>query len=311
MSNTALVAQSREVLAHHGRTFHLASHLLPASRRDDAAVVYAFCRHVDDLADEAPDADRALADLTSVREELAGEHPPRPWVGAFLEVAERRKIDLQTADLLIDAVLGDLGDVRIVDDDELRRYCYGVAGTVGLMMCGVLGVDDPAAHARAVDLGLGMQITNICRDVREDAVRGRVYLPAERLRAAGVDPDALLSGAWNEELHRGVAQVVGDLLDLADVYYESADAGMKAIPMPARAAILVASRVYREIGGRLRRRHASDPLHGRTVVPMARRVSLALRSLFQLLQPTFWNGVVVRPAHTLHGGITGLPGLEA
>ena len=309
--NTELVLHSQAVLAHHGRTFHLASYLLPAARRNDAAVVYAFCRKVDDLADEAPQPDIAQRDLDAVLRELRGEAPARDWVAAYLDVAERRSMDIRAAEHLVDAVLGDLGVVRMEDDDALRRYCYGVAGTVGLMMCGVLGVTDAAAQSRAVDLGIGMQITNICRDVLEDARRGRIYVPVQRLHAAGVDPDALLGESLSEPGRAALADVVKDLLDLADRHYDSADEGMRAIPMPARAAILVASRVYRAIGVRLRRRHDSDPLHGRTVVPMTSRISLAARSLLELANPRFWAGAVRRSDPRLHGGLAGLPGLEA
>ncbi|MEO0603436.1 MAG: squalene/phytoene synthase family protein, partial [Myxococcota bacterium] len=186
-------------------------------------------------------------------------------------------------------VLGDLDLVRVADDAELFRYGYGVAGTVGLLMCGVLGVEDEAAYARAVDLGIAMQITNICRDVKEDAVRGRVYLPADRLRAAGVDPEALVTG---EADPAAVASVVGDLFEVADQFYQSGDECLRAIPMPARGAILVASRVYRAIGTRLGRRHAYNALHGRTVVPVSQRLWLALGSVVQLLLPRFWWGPV-------------------
>lgn len=282
-------ADAVDVLAHHGRTFHLASYLLPHDRRHDAAVLYAFCRNVDDLADEAPDPVAAHTAIESVLEELDGAREPRPWVAAFLDVAQRRGIDRLPARDLCEAVLGDLGHVRVQTDHELFRYGYGVAGTVGLMMCGVLGVDDPGALPRAVDLGIAMQITNICRDVKEDAARGRVYLPADRLWAAGVDPEALVRG---EADSAAVAGVIRDLVDLADRFYRSGDQGLRAIPMPARAAILVASRVYRAIGIRLGTRHSYNPLHGRTVVPMGQRVWLALGSLLELVQPRFWWGPV-------------------
>ncbi|MEN0063672.1 MAG: phytoene/squalene synthase family protein [Myxococcota bacterium] len=278
-----------DVLAHHGRTFHLASYLLPQDRRHDAAVLYAFCRNVDDLADEAPDPTSAHEAIEGVLEELRGQREPRPWVSAFLQVAERRTIDLGPAEDLCTAVLGDLQTVRVQNDTELFRYGYGVAGTVGLLMCGVLGVRDPAALPRAVDLGIGMQITNICRDVKEDAERGRVYLPAQRLRAAGVDPEALVAGHADP---KAVAQVVCDLIEVADQFYRSGDQGLRAIPMPARAAILVASRVYRAIGVRLGAHHAYNPLHGRTVVPMGRRLWLALGSVLELFQPRYWAGPV-------------------
>ncbi|MBX2801578.1 MAG: phytoene/squalene synthase family protein [Myxococcales bacterium] len=311
VADADLVRDSVAVLAHHGRTFHLASHLLPRDRRAEAAIVYAFCRLVDDLADEAPDLVVARRDLEAVKRQLAGGPSAYPVVAAFLEVARRRQIDPRAAEHLVHAVTSDLEPVRIADDDALRRYCYGVAGTVGLMMCGVLGVQDRAALTRAVDLGIAMQITNICRDVREDAERGRIYLPLSRLREAGVDPDALLTGQLPDRQRRALAVVVTDLLDLAERHYASANEGMRAIPMPARAAILVAARVYRAIGLRLHRVHGSDALHGRTIVPTWQRLWVALGSLQQLLRKRYWLGDIGVTAPELHRGLSGLPGLEA
>ena len=181
----AILAHSREVLATHARSFRLASVFLPAAQADDAAVVYAFCRLVDDLADEAPDAETARRNLDAVAAELDGRAPRRPLVAAFVEVAERQAIDLQVARDLMAGVLSDLGAVRVADAAEFDLYCYRVAGTVGLMMCGVMGVARAEARAPALALGEAMQATNICRDVLEDLDRDRVYLPDAFLRRPG------------------------------------------------------------------------------------------------------------------------------
>ena len=145
-----MVRASHEVLAVHSRSFSWASAFLPAGRRDDAAVVYAMCRLIDDIADEATDEHRARIQLDMLREELAGTVDPRPLVREFLDVAKRRDIDIDYTDQLIEGVLGDLGSVVYETDRELLRYCYRVAGTVGLLMCGVLGVEDPEALNFAV-----------------------------------------------------------------------------------------------------------------------------------------------------------------
>ena len=193
----------------------------------------------------------------------------------FLETADRTGIPVGAALELIVGVRSDMHPVRVADDRELLRYCYRVAGTVGLMMCGVLGVRDTDALPFAVDLGVGMQLTNICRDVAEDAGRGRVYLPATRLHAAGVEPAGLLpDGATRAP----AAPVVRDLLQLGERYYRSADAGMRYIPWRARFAILVASRVYRAIGFRVRAQ-GYDPDQGRAYVSRWRKVLWTLRGL--------------------------------
>lgn len=299
----ALVASSHDVLARHARSFRWASVFLPAEARDDAAVLYAFCRLVDDLADEAADLATANLELDRVEQELAGERPARPIVAAIRELADRRGLDLRSAHELIEGVRSDLGSVRVGTDAELLRYCYRVAGTVGLMMCAVLGVEDSAGHPHAVDLGVAMQLTNICRDVLEDAGRGRTYLPASRLRAVGVDPAEILNGTASRE---AVARVVRDLLALADDYYTSAEIGMRFIPGRSRLAILVASRLYREIGVKLLRRHGGDALHGRTWVTSGQKVVLIGQAIagFFLPRPPARHG----HDHTLHAPLRGLPG---
>ncbi len=279
-----VVSESHAVLAKHARSFSLAAVFLPRSRRDDAAVLYAFCRAVDDAVDEASDAEAAERALVVYREGLEGHAAP-PVCDALRAMATRRGMPLRAAHQLIDGMETDLGEVRVESDRELLRYCYHAAGTVGWLMCGVLGVDASRAIPHAVDLGIAMQLTNICRDVAEDARRGRVYLPEERLRAAGTSGTALLDGTAEAE---AVAIVVRDLLALADRYYASADAGMAFIPPRPRLAIYVAARVYRAIGVRLLHRHGANALHGRTVVPRLAKlgwvaVALAVwvRSLFR------------------------------
>jgi 15-cis-phytoene synthase len=303
-----VLESSYRTLQHKARTFHFASHLLPRAARDDAALVYAVCRLVDDTADEATDPLAARAALDRLVAELHGRTPARPLIAAFRSAAARLSLPLRAAEELIQGVRTDLGPVRIADDGELLRYSYRVASTVGLMMCSVIGVTRPQAHPFAVDLGLAMQLTNIARDVAEDAERDRVYLPATRLRRAGVEPQEVVDGTADP---RAVAGVVREVLDLADRYYRSADGGMRDIPWRARQAILVASRVYRAIGMRLRRR-GCDALGGRAVVPLAGKVAWGSRALIAGFHPRI-TGLGPRPQHeaALHLALRDLPGTNA
>ena len=297
-----VVLQSRDILSTHARSFRWASWFLPSDRRDDAAVVYAWCRLADDAVDEAVSAEAATDAVILLTAELTGEREPRPIPAAFLEVCRRRGISVEPALELLKGCRSDLGDVRLESDEELLRYCYRVAGTVGLMMCGVLGVTERAAAAHAVDLGVGMQLTNICRDVLEDAQRGRTYLPASRLRAVGVTPESLLRGDADPE---AVASVVRDLLALAERYYESGDLGMRFIPARSRVAILVAARVYRAIGAVLLQR-GGDALSGRVWVGVPGKLFESARALAACLR----LAVSRHTAHDtqLHTALAGLPG---
>lgn len=276
------VAESRAVIEHHARSFSLAARFLPSHVADNAAVLYAFCRLVDDTADEAPDLHTATQGLSALRAELEHRSPPRPIIAAVHTLVERHGFPIQAAHDLVAGVESDLNTVRIPDDARFVLYCYQVAGTVGLMMCGVLGVRSRQAWPHALSLGIGMQITNICRDVLEDARRDRVYLPAKRLAAVGICAEDLL----NETVDRQrLSTAIRQLLTLADEHYEHAAQGMHHIPWRARLGILIASRVYRGIGVRLLRNHNADPMHGRTATTLPEKMWWVFRGVLDFLHP--------------------------
>jgi len=262
MSAATEVLRYRSVLASRARTFRLAALALPPESRDAAAALYAFCRAADDAADDAPDAETSHRQLDALERGLAGGDGP-PEAHAVLRLRERHGLSVEAARELVAGVRSDIGMVRIASDAELLAYAYLVAGTVGVMMCPLLGVRDPAALRHAADLGMAMQITNICRDVAEDAGRGRVYLPADRLLAAGIGQDAILDGSADRV---ALGRVIGGLLARADQLYESGDRGVRYLPRRTRLAVLIASRLYRAIGLELVRR-GGDPFRGRAVVP--------------------------------------------
>lgn len=264
-----------QVLTFRARSFRWASAFLSQAQRRRVAALYAFCRAVDDLADADGATPEAQQDLVRLQTALAAEPNgeslwPEDYIW-FRRLCLDCGVEFQVVQDLLDGMISDLGVVRIQSDADLIRYCYQAAGTVGLMMCSVLGVRDPRALRHAVDLGIAMQLTNISRDVLEDAEASRVYLPGERLRAVGVAPEDLVEGRANA---LGVSLVVHDVLAMAEGYYRSADDGMRFLPARARWAILVASRLYRGIGRRLRRRHNSNPLLGRVVLPWFVKVAL-------------------------------------
>ncbi len=302
MEGAQSIDECRGVLQRHARSFRWAAAFLPADRRDDAAVVYAMCRLIDDLADEAPSVDIATRELDGLEAELRGERSPRPVVRLFDEVVARRHIERDAVFELIRGVRDDLGRVRLRDDRELLRYSYRVAGTVGVMMCGVLGVRDPDALPHAIDLGVAMQLTNISRDVAEDLGRDRVYLPADRLRDVDVAQFALVADTG---VLPAAAPVVGDLLALAERYYASGVRGLGYIPARPRLAIAVAALVYRGIGGVLARRN-HDPSLGRAFVGVAGKLARTVLAF------GVWAVSFVRPRPThraeLHAELDGLPG---
>lgn len=302
-----IVQTCRATLKKHARSFRWASIFLSPQNRDDAAVIYTFCRIVDDAVDEALNAATAEATLSAIKTDLYRSRPENPIIAAFVEVAKRRGIDLKIADHLISAVASDIQEVRITDDSELLRYAYGVAGTVGLMMCGILDITDKRAYPHAIDLGIGMQLTNICRDVLEDSERNRVYLPASRLTEVGTTQASLISGTI--EAHQ-IAAVINRLLEKAESYYQSAELGMGYISERPRLAIFIASRLYRAIGHRLIKQYGGNPLKGRAFVPWYLKLG------WVGLATCFWGLSLVSPkirtVHNkqLHLHLQGLPGVS-
>lgn len=238
------------VLAEKGQSFLWARHFLSPVHAARATRLYALCRYLDDLADEATSVVSAKAALASAAHDIAiGESADAVMADGLKlmqECAINRVILLQ----LIDGLKSDLECVQMPDEASLLRYCYQVGGTTGLMMCRVLDINEPAALPHAVDLGVAMQLTNICRDIAADAALGRRYIPASMVGA--LEHTALINPV--AALQPQLKQCVAALLDDADGYYRSGEQGLSYLPIRARAGMLVAARVYGAIGEVLRRR---------------------------------------------------------
>ena len=277
------VEDARAVLERKAKSFALAAKLLPAAVRDDVAVLYAYCRRVDDAVDEAPrGTERArvhalMHELTSI---YAGEPQADTLVAAFQRLVQRSGMPERYPRALLAGMLSDAGEVRLASVDDLLLYAYRVAGTVGVMMCYVTGLSDARALTNAVHLGIAFQLTNICRDVAEDWARGRLYLPNELLAAAGAPELGLDFSASLAASRRPVAQTVQRVLALAERYYASANAGIAALPARVGLAVRAARYLYAGIGRELERR-GGDPLHGRAIVPAWRKSLLVLRALVE------------------------------
>lgn len=251
-----LEAQSREAIQKGSKSFAAAAALFDAETRADAEMLYAWCRHCDDVIDgqtlghgmsPIEDAPARLATLyAQTRAALAGEPPSDPQFAAFQTVAQRRRIPERYALDMIDGFAMDVEGRRYQTLDELLDYCWGVAGVVGTMMALVMGTKPDALPTlrRAQDLGLAFQLTNIARDIVEDARNDRVYVPRAWLAELGVPETAVADPA-----HRGqVAVMAKRLVDAAEPYYASARWGLRDLPVRCAWAIAAARGVYRQIG---------------------------------------------------------------
>lgn len=282
------IAVCRASIAMHSKSFALASRLLPEGVRDETAAVYAYCRRADDLIDLTtdrwpPEILRGLrAELVTV---YAGERQTEPELSVFQWVVNKYDIPRSYPEELLAGMAMD-ADGTVYDDlEQLLLYCFRVAGTVGLMMCHVLGVRDRAALRHAAHLGMAMQLTNICRDVREDWDRGRLYLPSTLLGEAGVpNLRGRLGGPLPSDAREPLSRVVRSLLSYADALYASGEAGVPFLPFRAAVAVRTARWVYADIG-RVILARGGDPFAARAVVTTSRKLALslwaALRTAFQ------------------------------
>lgn len=266
---------ARRTIAHHSRSFALASRLLDRRTRDQAAIVYTFCRWVDDAVDE-PDGDArvALTRLYHQLDQVYAGTAEEPVLGAFAEIVRVREIPRQYPGELLAGMTMDVIGTRYLRLEHLHRYAFRVAGVVGLMMCHVFGVRDDDALVPAARLGVAMQLTNVCRDISEDWARGRCYLPDDLLAAHGAEGLAdEIGGALPRSALPAIARVVRELLALADDHYRAAAAGIPALPWRAALAVRAASSIYAAIGGVIASR-GHDVTAPRAVVSRTTKLAL-------------------------------------
>lgn len=269
------LAECRARLAAGSKSFTAASRLLPRRVREPAAAVYAFCRVADDLVDVGGADEAALDQLRARLDRVYAGHPePHPVDRAFARVVADFELPRVVPDTLLEGFAWDLEGRRYETFDDLCAYGVRVAGTVGVMMTVLMGRRDAKTLARACDLGVAMQLTNIARDVGEDARAGRIYLPQRWLRRAGVDAQALLGAPrFSPEL----GSVVARLLRAAEVLYARSDAGVRRLPRDCRLAIRAARLIYSAIGGEIRRA-GFDSVSRRAIVPAVRKLALLARA---------------------------------
>lgn len=258
----------REMLRVGSHSFYAASLLLPKEFREPACALYAFCRLADDLVDEGASDIDAIAELTDRLDRIYAAEPyDHAADRAMVHIAERYGMPKALPAALIDGFRWDIDGRRYETLDSLYDYAARVAGTVGAMMSVLMGAREAPVLARACDLGVAMQLTNIARDVGEDAGRGRIYLPTNWLIEAGIDPDAWLATPVFSD---ALGEVISRLLTAADALYLRARSGIAQLPLGCRPGIYAAMRIYREIGVALRRDGLNSVDH-RTIVPKSRK----------------------------------------
>lgn len=268
--------ECRAILARGSKSFSAAAKLLPARLRDPVAAYYAFCRVSDDAVDESDAPDRALEELTARLDAIyRGEPGPSPADTALAWVVREHRVPRAPIDALLDGYRWDAEGRRYETLEGVVAYSARVAASVGVVMTLLMGRREPWVLHRAADLGVAMQLTNIARDVGEDARGGRIYLPLEWLREEGIDPDAWLEAPT---FSPGVGVAVCRLLAHADGIYARAEPGIAALPADTRMSIAAARLIYADIG-RVIRARGYDSVSGRAVTTFADKLRQLPRAL--------------------------------
>lgn len=269
------LAACRALLCSGSRSFFAASFLLPRRVRAPAAALYAFCRVADDAIDLGADPCAALAALRVRLDDLyAGRPAADPVDRAFAATVAAYRIPRALPEALLEGMAWDSAGRRYASLAELHDYAARVAGSVGVMMALIMGVREGQALARAADLGVAMQLTNIARDVGEDAQAGRLFLPLDWLAEAGIDTEDFLR---RPEFSAALGALVARLLAEAQTLYARAGAGIALLPMDCRAGIAAARRIYAGIGGRIAAA-GHDSVTRRARVPGSAKLRLAARA---------------------------------
>ena len=287
-----------KIMAKNAKTFYFASLILDRKRLNDVARLYTLCRLIDDCADEL-EGEESLRALEKIKTQILCS-PSSPVAKVIADLG----VDRRHLSELLNGAIFDAKGGTIRNRDELLVYCYRVAGVVGLMMCPLIGVTDQKAHRHAIDLGIAMQLTNICRDILEDATNERSYIPEEQLSDSGISLQQLRKKGDTPE---AVKHLVKNLLDKADLYYESAFNGLSYIPLRPRLCIWLAGRLYQGIGRKIRRK-GYEVLRGRTFLNTFEKCLSSAVSLLGVLKPFFWR----KRSHqsSLHSNLLHLPGVS-
>ena len=309
MDRTALVRHARDSIARGSKSFAAASRLFDQQTRERVWLLYAWCRKCDDMADgqdhggAMAQVGDPLARLTAIRDLTAmamrGEATGEPAFDCLGVVAGECGLTQKMADDVIAGFALDADDWRPRSEDDLYRYCFHVAGAVGVMMAAVMGVDpkDEPTLDRACDLGLAFQLANIARDLDEDDKAGRCYLPQDWLSDMDIPPGQTMSPHYRER----IASLAKRLCDASEHYEASARAGAAKLPFRARWAVLAAAGIYGDIARNVRSAgsHAWDQ---RVFTSKSEKLAWVAKAFWQALRNdpaiTARNGLWTRPPTT-------------
>ncbi len=271
-----------ESLKENGKTFYWASKLIDKKKFNDISELYYILRDLDDIADNEKNEKNIFEDIKRYLENEAYEFIDTR-MDKHLVFINSLKSDINAKKVFLTFIDGLMFDqksnIEIKNTDELINYCYKVAGTVGIMMCPILGTDNDKAKGYAADLGIAMQLTNISRDVFEDACSNRKYLPSDICENIDSKKIKNIFIEKDEKSYLIIKDTIRSILILADRYYDRAKNGYHYLPFRSRVCISVAANIYREIGILIKKNNYnwSDK---RYFVPNYKKLIITVKTLF-------------------------------
>ena len=281
----AALNECRWMITQGSKSFSLAARLFDSDIRDAAFFLYGWCRYCDDQVDQAgmqesrEKLEQRLTTLSAATQSVfSGAVQEQAVFIAMQYIVQRYSIPAHYALELIEGMAMDARGTRYQTFNDLSLYCYRVAGTVGLMMSHVMGLRDEQALRHAADLGIAMQLTNIARDITEDASMGRIYLPLQWVEEAGIGAEEIAA----EENRHKLALITERLLKEAEQYYLSGDAGLWHLSFRSACAVAAARHVYAEIGSLLLQK-GSSAWDQRSYVTGGRKLWVIIGGVLQVI----------------------------
>ena len=280
------IVNNKDIIYQNSKSFFWASKFLPKGTLEKVINIYSFCRIQDDIVDEG-----LLIENSKEALELKA-------------IIKSYGISEELISELIDGINSDINFTRYKDNAELLRYCYKVAGAVGLMMLSALEIKAKDARYFAIDLGIAMQLTNISRDIVEDYKKNRIYLPEN----TGIDKICMSN--MTDQNQKKIQKTVKNLLIKADIFYKSSLNGMRFIPIQSRISILIALRIYQAIGKKIRNTGLMF-LHENIYVSKKEKLFIVIKTIFEFL--IFFLIPLFRKKHNkyLHESLIGLLDVNA
>lgn len=270
----------KQKAAQSGSSFTVSFIFLPKTQREAMTALYAFCREVDDVVDECTDYSVAQTKLNWWKSEVANLYlntPQHPVTKALQPVVAQFNLAQEHFLEIIDGMEMDLKFNRYEDFKQLQLYCYRVASVVGLLSAQIFGFKNRKTLKYAHDLGMAFQLTNIIRDVGEDARRGRIYLPLDELKKAKVTENDILQSRETPQFK----ELIEYQIERAESYYDKALRELPAEDAKQQRTGLMMAAIYRTLLREIKRDSAEKVLNSRTSIPPFRKLMLALQTYFK------------------------------